>query len=290
MRITERARLGALTLAQSRAATRLDKAAREASTAQRVARPSDDPVAYGAKIRRDFNLEMLEEHSRTATRALGELEVVQNVLDKGIDLFSRAQAAAVGGANATADASSRRSLAEDVRTMRAELLSIANTRFGDKYIFAGTRTDVMPFEPVTAAYTGNDQTIRVPVLEGVTPPANITGARVFTAAGGRDLFADLDALAVALDANNIDGIRAASAPLQEGHAQLVRSHVEAGFGAERFRTALEVLVDTKAVVVDGLAKEIEGDPAAQITALTIARTAYERTLAVTKQLLSITSG
>ncbi len=289
IRVTERSRIDAIMTAQNRAATRLDRAARVASSGMRVQKPSDDPAAYASKIRRDHTLAMLEEHSKNATRAANELQVVQSSLDAAIDIMSRAQAAAVNGANATTDGNARKLLAEDVRTMRSELMSIANTRYGDRYLFGGTRTDTMPFDPATGAFAGNDQVIRVPVLDGVAPPANVSGAKTFTTAGGRDLFADLDALAKALDANDETAIRAALGALPDGHAQLVKAQVEAGFGAERFQSALDVLMTTKTAVVEGLASDIEGDPAAHLTELTLARTAYEQTIGVTKELLSISS-
>src|SRR5262249_25376485 len=132
--------------------------------------------------------------------------------------------------------------------------------------------------------------VRVPVLEGVTPASNVSGAQAFTSAGGgRDIFADLANLADALDANDENAIRAALDPLTAGHAQLIRSQVEAGFGAERFRDAMTVLVSTKTAVTERMTSEIEGDPAAQLTELTMAKTGYERSIEVTKQILSIST-
>jgi flagellar hook-associated protein 3 FlgL len=289
MRVTERSRIDAMNLAQGRASARLDKAARVASNGQRVTKPSDDPAAYGAMVRRDYALATLEEHAKIASRAQGELDVVQNVLSTAVDIMARAQETAVNGLNDTTGESGRKLLAEDVRTMRDELLSIANTRYGDKYLFGGSKTDTMPFDQVNGAFYGNDQIVRVPVLAGVTPPSNVSGAKAFTSVGGRDIFADLAALAQALDANDEDAIRTASKPLTDGHAQLVRSQVDAGFSSERFRDAADVLTSTKAAITEQLSKEIEGDPATQLTELTLARTAYERSIAVTKELLAITT-
>ena len=289
MRVTERSRLGALTLAQNRASERLDRASRVASSGQRVVKPSDDPAAYGALVRRNHALAMLDEHSKIATRARGELVVVESSLSAGVDIISRAMEAAIAGANSTSDSRSRQFLAEDVRTMREELLALANTRYADKYVFGGTKTDAAPFDTTTGAFLGNDQVVRVPVMEGVTPPSNISGATAFTVAGGRDIFADLEALATALATNDEAGISGALAPLTLNHAQLVRSQVEASFGAERFAQGLDVLMSTKAAITEQLSKEIEGDPSTQITELSLARTAYERSIAVTKQILSISS-
>ncbi len=289
MRITERSRISVMTTAQHRAAQRLSTAARVAASGQRVTKPSDDPAAYGSLVRRDYSIAMLEQHTQTASRAQGELEVAENALAAGVDVLRRAQETAVAGANATQDTTARKSLAEDVRTMREELLSIANTKFGNKYLFAGTRSDQIPFDQATGTFQGNDQIIRIPVMDGVTPPSNVSGAQTFTAAGGRDIFSDLATLAVALDNNDEAGIRAMLPNLTQGHAQLVQAQVQAGFNAGRFRDAQDVLTSTKSAIAERLNDEVVGDPATQITDLQLAKNAYERSVAVTKQLLSISS-
>jgi flagellar hook-associated protein 3 FlgL len=290
MRVTERSRIGAMTMAQNRAAERLEKASRIASDGTRVTKPSDDPAAYGTKVRRDYTLAMLEEHHKTATRSLGELEVAHSALDAAVEIMGRAEESAVSGANGTLDPAAKKLLAEDVRTMREQLIAIANTKYGDKYVFAGTKSDKIPFDLTSGAFSGNDQIVRVPVMENVTPAANVSGAKAFTITGGRDIFADLKELSEALDANDDDRVRATMQSLQSGHDQLIRSQVEAGFGAERFRSALEVLTSTKTAVAEQLSKEIEGDPATQITEMQLAKTAYERSVAVTKQILNINTG
>jgi flagellar hook-associated protein 3 FlgL len=284
MRVTERSRVGTMILTQNRAAARFGNAARIAASGARVTKPSDDPVAYGSKVRRDYAIAMLEERSKIASRAEGELTVVQNALSAASDMLIQAKETAIQGASTTTDPKARKLLAEDVRTMRDSLLSLANTKYGEKYLFGGTRSDTLPFSP-DGTFNGNDQVVRVPVLEGVSPPSNVSGAKAFTVAGGRDIFADLTALADALDSDNQAAVKDLITPLSTNHEQ-----VEAGFNAERFRTAADVLVSTKAAVAERLSAEIEGDPAEQITELTLARNAYERSVAVTKQLLSIGTG
>lgn len=288
MRVTERARMGMMMIAQERAASRLDVAARVASTGKRVNKPSDDPTAYGSMIRKNYAIALLDQHSAIASRAHGELEVAENAISQGLDLVARAREAALAGANSTTDPHARRLLGDEVRILRDALLATANTRYANKYLFGGTKTDAEPFD-AAGVFSGNDQIIRVPVLEGVAPAGNVSGALAFTAAGGRDVFADLEALAQALDADDTAGIVTAIDTLDAAHRQMVRSQVEAGFGAERFLTALDVIASTKTAIAEQLQNEVEGDPIAQLTELTVARTAYERSVAVTKQLLQMTS-
>lgn len=289
MRVTERSRIGELSLAQSRNAERLDKAARAASSGMRVQKPSDDPAAYASMVRRDYTIAMADRHAFNAQRAEGELDVAQNSLAAASDLLIQAKEAALTGANTTADAKSRGLLADQIATLRESLMSIANTRYGDKFLFGGSRTDQEPFDSATGAFLGNDQQLKVPVMEGVSATGNVSGAKAFTAVGGRDIFGDLRNLETALRTNDQAAVKASLDPLDAGYNQLVSSQVEAGFNAERFRNAVDVLMTTKTAAAEQLAKDVEGDPAKQLTELTLAKQAYEKSVAVTKQILSIST-
>ncbi len=287
MRVTERTKLAVLIQGQSRAAARLHRASRIAAEATKVQKPSDDPTAFASKVRRDQTLVLLERRSELATHVMSELEVGQNSLSEGIDILAKVREAAMNAGSGTADAKSRALLGESVGALRTALLNIANTRYGSKYIFGGTRTDVAPFDEATGAFVGNDDVNRVPVMDGVAPPANVSGARAFTAAGGRDIFKDLADLQTGLMNNDVDAVVQSLGSIDACSQQLIRSQVEAGFMAERFRTSIDVLASTKMVIVEALSKEITGDPIEQLTELSSARIAYERSVAVTRELLSI---
>ena len=288
MRVTERGRISEITQNNAKAAERLAKATQVASDGSNVTKPSDDPAAYGSMVRRNYSLKIMEERSKNATRAQNELSVVEDSLSSGTDILVAAREVTIAAANGTSDAASRKSAAEDIRTMRSELVSIANTRYGDRYLFGGTQTGAAPFDTTTGQFVGNDQTVNVPVLDGVAPAANVSGAKTFTAAGGVDVFKTLDDLATALDNNDTAGIQAALDPLTKAHDQLVNGQITAGFAGDRFKQAVDVLTSTTANVTQRLSTEIDGDPAKQLTELTLSKTAYEQSIAVSKQILSIT--
>ena len=288
MRVSEKMRLAGTQGAQSRLATRLEKASRVAARGERVAMPSDDPVAFAAKVRIDHTLSLIDKRSELALRVSGELSVAEGALSTGVDLLAVARECAVAGSNDTLDAGARKLLAQQVNAVRDEMLGIANTRYGTKYLFAGTKTGTPPFDP-SGAFVANDVIMHVPLLDGVAPPTNVSGARAFTSAGGRDILADLKALADALDTNDVASVHASIDIVDATHTQLVRSQTEAGLAAERFRSAIDVMTATKTVVTQARASEVEGDPMVHLTELSLARSAYERGVEVTRQLLTLSS-
>lgn len=288
MRVTENMRLSIASSAQGAIAARFDKAARIASRGSNVAAPSDDPVAYGAKVRADHALSLIEKRSQAATKASGELDVAEGALSTGVDILAQARAAAVEGANGTMDADSRKLLAKQVAALRDGMVGVANTRYGTKYLFGGTKTDVAPFDG-SGTFVGNDVIARIPLMDGVSPPSNVSGAKAFTAAGGRDVLADLQSLVDALNANDPTGITAAIGNIDAGHTQLVQAQTEAGLASERFTSAIDVMASSKVAVTSARANEVEGDQLQQLTELTMAKSAYERGIEVTKQLLQVST-
>lgn len=288
MRVSEKMRIAGAASATTKLATRLENASRVAARGERVTVPSDDPVAYAFRVRSDHALALNERCSELATKVSGELEVADGALSVGVELLTRARETAVGAATDTLDARARSLMGQEVNALRAQMLDVANTRYGTKYLFAGTRTDAPPFDPA-AAFVGNDVVTRIALMDGVTPPANVSGARAFTAAGGRDVFADLETLANALAADDIPTIRASIDAIDLCHNQLVRAQTEAGLAAERFRSAVDVMATTKIVVAKARSEEVEGDAMVHLTELSVAKTAYERGVGVTRELLSILS-
>ena len=168
------------------------------------------------------------------------------------------------------------------------MLGIANTRYADKYVFAGTKTDTAPFD-ASGNFVGNDIVTRVPLMDGVAPAGSVSGAKTFTATGGQDVLGALKTLADALSANDPDAVRSSITLLDAAHTQLVQGQTDAGLASERFRSAVDVMANTKIAVATVLSKQVEGDPMQQLTELTLAKSAYEQGVAVTRQLLSLTS-
>lgn len=288
MRVTENMRYAGAGLTQKRLSAQLDRASRVAANGERVTMPSDDPVAYASRVRADHALALNEHRSQVASKVVSELSVAEGALSSAVDVLTKAREIAVGGMNASLDAGGRRLMAQQVRELRSQLRDVANTRYGEKYLFAGSATDVAPFD-AAGAFVGNDNVPSVSLMDGVSPPSAVSGARAFTAAGGRDVLADLQSLADALDANDVDAVRTAIGGVDGSTTQLIRSEAEARLTTERFQSAIDLLANMKVVVASARATEVEGDPMKQLTDLTLAKNAYERGVGVTQKLLALSA-
>jgi flagellar hook-associated protein 3 FlgL len=289
MRITDNARLLGVLRNNAISTNRLTTASRRASAGARVSKPSDDPVAYTTSVRRGSTIANMASRTRTARAAADELTVAEGALDSATELLAQAKSLAVQGANETLSPTDRNALALQVTGLRDQLLDLANTRGSGGYVFAGSRTDTAPFT-VAGAFTGNDGVMRVPVSDGVAPRMNVSGAKAFTAIGGMDVFAELDALGTALGANDLVGIRSAIGTVQKSYDQVVAVQVDAGLSIERLHSAADVIDTASLAISQARSRDVGADDLAGLaTELSAASNSYSQSLTVTKTLLSLPS-
>lgn len=286
MRITDSMRMDAMMRAQSAASERMARASRVASSGLRVEMPSDDPVAYAAVVAHDARLAVLDGRSTNATRAAGDLDVADSALSSATDLLLHAKDIALQAANGSVDAATRASLAVDIKGVFAQLVAVGNTRGASGYLFGGTNTNLAPFD-ASGNFLGNANTTSLEIADGVQVQSNASGARAFTIAGGQDVFATLGNLANALATNNVAGIQASLSQLDGAGRQIVAAQTDAGTAGERLRSAAEVIAGATLREKTARASEAEADAPTAFTELAAAQSAYERSVEVTKRILSI---
>src|SRR5262249_17960444 len=112
----------------------------------------------------------------------------------------------------------------------------------------------------------------------------------FTAAGGRDVIADLASLATALDNNDVTTVRSSLDVIESDRQQITRVQVDAGLGIDRLNSVADVM-DSAVLPVNQTASRASGadDLPSILTELSTMQSAYERSLQVTRSLLSVAS-
>jgi flagellar hook-associated protein 3 len=75
----------------------------------------------------------------------GWLAMTESKLSSAGELLTKARELAIGQGTATASAETRRITAENVEQLKEQMLSLANSQYGDRYLFSGSRMDTAPF-------------------------------------------------------------------------------------------------------------------------------------------------
>ena len=173
------------------------------STQKRINKPSDDPAGMSSVLGYRTDLASIEQSQRNIGQGKSWLAQTESVLTEVFDLLVTAQEVAISQANATADETTRAISAEEIDGIREQIISLANTKSGDSYIFSGYKTSTTPFS-VDGTYNGDTGEISIATGETSTVKINLTGEDVFLTT---DIFSVLDDLKTALENNDPDGIR-----------------------------------------------------------------------------------
>ncbi|MBI4632657.1 MAG: flagellar hook-associated protein FlgL [Deltaproteobacteria bacterium] len=118
---------------------------------KKINRPSDDPL--GALSVLDFRTSKnsLKQYEKNMDNINGWMSMTESKLTGINDILIAAREIAVAQSTATADATTRGIAATALQPLIDEARALANARFGDRYLFAGSRTDTEPFSATESA-------------------------------------------------------------------------------------------------------------------------------------------
>jgi flagellar hook-associated protein 3 FlgL len=177
------------------------------SSGKKLNVPSDDPsiVSQDLTLRNTVNAEDADASNSNA--AQNQLTYTDSVLSNLTNVLSEARSLCVEGANAVIPNGTQRPLiGKQVEGLINEAIQLANSQFGNKYIFAGTSTSAS--QPVVAQgnpptgvlFSGNNQT-PTEVINGQTVTVGTTLQNAFNFGGSANNSVDNNGTAVALNNN-----------------------------------------------------------------------------------------
>jgi flagellar hook-associated protein 3 FlgL len=286
MRITDAMRQTDIVRTLNQLTARQADASARAMSGQAVNKPSDDPAAAAELARIRSRQAQTEAGLSATTTARSDMELAESVLAQANDLFTNAREVAMEGANASVDPQSRVAMASQVAQLKAQLVGLANTKGQTCYLFGGSQTQAAPFAQ-SGAFSGDDAAHVVDLGNGTPTAVNISGAQAFTAAGGRDVFADLDALQTALANNDQAGISATFAGLDAARQQIVGVQSDAGMRIDRLNTTEDILNQAKVALGQQSQDAAGADQYKAYSDLVTLGQSLEQAVGVAKQVLSL---
>ena len=258
------------------------------SSGRSFSKPSQNPLGAEREMKLISLLDRLDQFDRSVTSGTSFLQESERALSQVFELLSQAKDLALAQVTATADSVSRDIASQEVGSLLRQLLSEANTRQGDRFIFGGFETGSEPFD-FAGTCSGDSGSISI----RIGPPndtlnINFTGDKVFNGTGGGvDLFQTLTDLQTALSNNDTNGINLAIEQLDQGIDQTVSFQAQAGIRLNRLEAARNRLVDTRLQLTEQLAENSAADLAQVAANLVNQQTLFEASLAATAQVLRI---
>jgi len=236
--------------------SRLIRAQEQAASGRRIVRASDDPVGSSVSLSLRRQRGAIEAYSTSTASAKPIVEQAASRLQDGVNLVGDIRALMIQGMNGALSADDRGSVANQLELLEAQLLDIANTRSGDRFLFSGTATDERPFVEETVdgegaiVFRGNARRQSIQTGRDAEVAINVSGQEVFSK------FAYTDT-----DLTSTTGIKSGStADSGSGYAELIvqQNGTTGAMGAGiTLVDTSDTLVGTQALSVDGAARTVQ---------------------------------
>jgi flagellar hook-associated protein 3 FlgL len=149
------------------------------SSGKRIKRPSDDPVAATRIASMRSTLTRLEQYKRNLDDGISWLQFSDSVLGNLTDLIARIKELVVRGANGGLPQESMNAIAEELKQIRKEIISLGNSSYMGRFIFAGFKSNEKPFSE-DGSYLGDSGVIRWGMSPGIEVDLGIPGDRIFS--------------------------------------------------------------------------------------------------------------
>lgn len=285
MRVTEGMKYASATRNLARLQSDYQTASQEASSGKRLITPSSDPLAAADWVKARSSAARVQSTREAMKVVQGDAQQAEAALAEANSLIQRANELAVQGANDPLTANERAMLAREVDDIRKQLIDIGNARGAHGYLFAGTKTDQPAFD-AAGTFQGDNNSQLAELGPGLVRAVSTSGAQAFTAAGGRDIFADLAQLTADLNADNRAGIAAGIDSMKSASQQIVREQARAGMTLRQLEASDNVLAQSGIDLEHRASQASDADAVDAFTRLSDLQGTLERAIGVTKTVLT----
>lgn len=263
-------------------------------TGRAINRPSDHPTNATDAMGFRQQVRQNEQFLRNIDDATGWLNTIDSRLMTGHERLIRAKEIVVLGMNTGAHGSpeARTAMAAEIRTIRDEMFEIANGRFGDRPVFAGTAE--APAYDANGEYVGDSRAILRAIGPNATVQVNTTGPEVFGVArtdpadasqGPGDMFQLLERIAVAIEAGSTTALNLEHGELDKAMARVSSVAVEIGARAARLESVKERALDNDMNLRTMLSQVEDADLVDALVKMQAQQNAYEAALSTTAKIL-----
>jgi flagellar hook-associated protein 3 FlgL len=260
----------------------LNKANEIATTGKRINNLSDDPVGLTQSLNIRSNLANIEQMGRNISYGNSWLTASESAMTSVQNIISDTKVLCIQMANATIGPEQRSLAAGTVQNMLDEIVSLGNTDVAGNYIFAGSKTDNVPFDQ-DGTYNGDNNLFSIKISKNSTVEIGSDGQAVFG-----NIFNTLFDLKTALETNDLGGIQDAMGNL-DGHFDDISAKIsDVGSKMNRMEIKDRIYQDLNFSNTERLSKIEDADIAEAIMNVKAAELTYQTALASSSRVMTLT--
>ena len=224
---------------------------------KQIINASDAPNQAATIQRMKSILSRQDSYQSSLNTVKARLQGEDSTLQSVSELLIRAKEVAVQGANDTLNMGDRKALANEMQSLRDQMLSLANTRDSNgNFLFAGSRVKQPAFSETangSPVYMGDQTRMNVRVGDQQNIPINRTGTDAFVpvtridkdgAAVGVSFFQVMDNLIAGLNTANGSDIRRGAGELDNLQQGLSLAHAQVGTNLNMVDQQTSIIEDT----------------------------------------------
>ena len=280
MRVTNQMMANQMTAQLFRQVTQMVKTQEQINSGKRINRPSDDPADMSSVLSYRTTISNIEQYSDTISKTKLNINTVDDLLAMVGDLLIDAKEIAYD-----TSPTMRSELAEDVASIRDQILQMANYQIDGQYIFSGESSDTAPYNSTTWNYNGDDGTRDALIGENMQIHLTADGTSIF-GADSDNVFNILNDLETALTspASPTD-IEAQISRLDTANDRVTTVRAKNASVYQRLEATEKHYDYFKVNVQELLSNTEDADVAAAIINYKVQQTTYESTLATSSMII-----
>ena len=260
----------------------LNKANEIATTGKSINNLSDDPVGLTQSLKIRSAISNIEQMGRNISHGNSWLTASESALTNVQNIISDTKALCVQMASGTIGSDQRVSAAVSVQNMLDEIVSLANTDVAGNYIFAGSKTDTIPFDQ-DGTYNGDNNPFTIKISQNSTVEVGSDGEAVFGT-----VFNTLVDLKAALQSNDVGGIQDAMDKLDTHFDDISGKISDVGSKMNRMEIKDKIFQDLNFSNTERLSKIEDADIAEAIMNVKAAELTYQAALASSSKVMTLT--
>jgi flagellar hook-associated protein 3 FlgL len=264
---------------------------------KRINRPSDDPSGMARVLDGRSTVAAIDQYVENIKQGKTRLEITEATLKQVDELVQ--QAGELAGANSGEEitASQRQLAAENIKDIYDQVMQLANSRFGGRYMFAGYQTDTAPFtrdatastaDDYTAVYHGDDGSFQIPIADNIKVNVDADGRNYFQD-GTSGVFFELQNLINGLENADLTAgtaaIRATVDPLEDAHVQIMNKRSEGSPKLYRIEASEQYWTNFKPKIQAAMGRAEDADITRVAVELNNLKTAYETSMAAAAKII-----
>lgn len=292
MRIANKTLYDSVIRSLGRSSTDMFNAQEVVTTGKRINRLSDDPVGLVAVLDLRSSLSNIEQMERNISMGRSWLDASESALGQVEDILSSTKELSVQMSNSSVSQSERANSVGIVDGYLKQLISLANSQSGGRYIFGGTDTDATPFalnsDETQVDYYGNDTPFSIKIGKDSNIAVGKDGKDIFGENWDDDnIFKTLIDLKTDLQSNNISGIQASMDRLDSNFNTVNRQISDIGGKVVRLDVREKIISDLDLVYTERKSEIEDADIAEAIIELNARELAYNASLASAAKIMEL---